>query len=47
MTHAQKFGFLLCAEYLIAAVLFGQESNWKKSLYFVACLLKDVSVILL
>lgn len=44
---AQKFGFLLCGEYLIASFLFGHDHNWKKAVYFIACFIKDISVILL
>lgn len=44
---AQKFGFMLVGEYLIASMLFGYEHNWKKSMYFIACFLKDITVILL
>lgn len=44
---AQKFGFMLVAEYLIASYLFGHEHNWKKMVYFIACAIKDISVILL
>lgn len=47
MDTATKFGFLLVAEYLIAAALFGHEHNWKKMAYFIACFIKDVSVLLL
>lgn len=44
---AQKFGFMLVCEYLIASYLFGHEHNWKKMVYFIACAIKDVSVLLL
>lgn len=44
---ATKFGFLLVTEYLIAAALFGHQHNWKKCAYFVACFIKDISVLLL
>ena len=44
---AQKFAFVLVGEYLIASFLFGHEHNWKKAVYFIACALKDITVILL
>ncbi len=44
---AQKFAFLLVGEYLIASYLFGHEHNWKKMVYFIACAIKDMAVILL
>lgn len=47
MTTAQKFGMVLIGEYLIASFLFGMDHNWKKTVYFIACALKDVTVILL
>ena len=47
MSLAQKFGFLLIGEYMIAAMLFGRGHEWKKCVYFVACAIKDVAVILL
>ena len=47
MSVATKFGFVLVFEYLIAAALFGNDHNWKKMIYFIACALKDISVLLL
>lgn len=44
---ATKFGFCLVGEYLIAAFLFGRGHNWQKMVYFIACAIKDVSVLLL
>lgn len=44
---AIRFAWLLIAQYLVAAVLFGGAHNWKKALYFIACAIKDVAVILL
>lgn len=47
MSTAQKFGYCLVVEYLIASALFGSDHNWKKMAYFIACAIKDVSVLLL
>lgn len=47
MNTATKFGFCLVVEYLIASALFGMDHNWKKMTYFIACAIKDISVLLL